>query len=166
MPAFIECTALSDRALDEQYDMELALRFLVFRRMPEPQLKGLGDLGDFLTEAATALAENKKLNRQEEELAFATTFSILQKELGSDPFRRYDALRNRFVGGFSVSAYEAVGLGLGFNYKAAPKIVARIRERIQALWSAPEFTESSGSGITASRRIPKILPYARRLFRP
>lgn len=31
---FVECIALSDRATDEQYDMELALRFIIFRIMP------------------------------------------------------------------------------------------------------------------------------------
>ena len=63
--AFSECIALSDRALDEQYDMELALRFLVFRRMPEQALKGLGDLGDFLTDAAASLAEGHEFQPQE-----------------------------------------------------------------------------------------------------
>jgi len=49
---FVECSAISDRNIEEQYDMELALRFLVFHRMPNDKLKTLGDIGDFLTESA------------------------------------------------------------------------------------------------------------------
>ena len=32
---FRECVLLTDRAIEEQYDMDLVLRFLLFRTMPE-----------------------------------------------------------------------------------------------------------------------------------
>jgi Protein of unknown function DUF262 len=164
--AFMECAAVSDRAVEEQYDMELALRFLVFRRMPEAQLKELGDIGDFLTDAAAKIATDIKYDRAEEEQAFRSTFSILHEALASDAFRRYDPSRKRFVGGFLVSAFEAVGLGVGYNYKALLKKPGRIRENAQKLWTDPEFVDNSGSGVRASTRLPKIVPYGRKLFRP
>jgi hypothetical protein len=46
---FRSCVALSDRAIEEQYDMELVLRFIVFRTMSRTALSRLGDLGEFLT---------------------------------------------------------------------------------------------------------------------
>jgi len=71
--AFVECTAISDRAVEAQYDMELALRFLVFRKMPESELKGLNDIGEFLTDMAAQLAELKPFNIKEEENAFRSS---------------------------------------------------------------------------------------------
>jgi hypothetical protein len=163
--AFVECTAISDRAADEQYDMELALRFLVFRRMPESQLKGLGDIGEFLTESAARLAEDKDFEREGETKAFRETFAQLQ-DVGPDAFRRYDAKRKRFVGGFSVSAFEAVSLGIGYHYRGhQSRPLNDLRQRIQKMWSEDAFVKNSGSGIRASLRIPRIVPFGRKLFK-
>ncbi|HLL46464.1 MAG TPA: DUF262 domain-containing protein [Longimicrobiaceae bacterium] len=163
-PGFQECVALSDRALDEQYDMELVLRFLVFRTMPEPRLSTIGDMGEFLTDKAVELAELRHLDLATEEHAFRTTFQILQQQLSSDAFRRYDWQKLRFLGGFSVSAFEAVALGIGFNYQRVQASPAEIVAKAQQIWREPEFVDNSGSGIRASSRVPKILPFARRLF--
>ena len=163
---FVECTAVSDRAVEEQYDMELALRFLVFRGMPDSHFKNLGDIGDFLTDAAAKIAGDAKYDKKEAENAFRNTFALLQQELGADAFRRYDPTRQRFVGGFSVSAFEAVSLGVGHNYKALLKRPRTLREKVQELWMDPKFLKNSGSGVRASTRVPKIVPYGRKLFRP
>ncbi len=72
--SFIACVALSDRAVDEQYDMELVLRFIVFRTMPPSALRSIGDVGEFLTEKAKALAQDKSFNYEKEEEAFCETF--------------------------------------------------------------------------------------------
>ncbi len=93
--------------------MELALRFIVFRSKPEAELKDLGDIGEFLTEQATAFAEDKQFKYSDEAKVFSSTFKLLRDELGADAFRRFDATKKRFVGGFSVSAFEAVSLGVG-----------------------------------------------------
>jgi len=166
--SFMECAAVSDRAADEQYDMELALRFLIFRQMSNTEFKKLGDLGDFLTDKAATIAEDKTYDREEATCALRNTFSILHQELGSDAFRRYDPTRQRFVGGFSVSAFEAVTLGVDHNYKAIQKRKnrLRLRDKVQEIWSDPEFTDNSGTGVRASTRLPKIVPYGRRHFRP
>jgi hypothetical protein len=163
-PAFQDCIALSDRAIDEQYDMELVLRFIVFRTATTAQLVNLGDLGEFLTEKASELAREKAFDRAAEEVAFEATFAKLSKVLGSDAFRRFDAHKKRFVGGFSVSAFEAVALGIGYGYKKLTLTDAEITKRVQGIWKDSAFTLNSGSGIRASSRVPKIVPYGRKLF--
>ncbi len=163
---FAECTAVSDRNIEEQYDMELALRFLVFHRIPDNKLKTLGDIGDFLTDSAVEIARDESYDLKDAKDTFSYTFELINEELGSDAFRRYDPKRKRFVGGFSVSAFEAVSLGVGYNYKALRKKTGTLREKVKILWGDPEFTKNSGSGIRASSRLPKIVPYGRKLFRP
>jgi hypothetical protein len=161
---FQECLGLSDRAVDEQYDMELVLRFLVFRTMPQAELKGLGDLGDFLTETVRVLAGNKAFDVKGEEDAFRTTFRLLAETLGTNSFRRYEAYRDRFVGGFSISAFEVVALGVGYNYKRLAGRSDVILDIVKAVWSEREFVDNSGAGIRASTRIPRIVPVGRAVF--
>jgi hypothetical protein len=161
---FGTCVALSDRALEEQYDMELVLRFIVFRTMAESLLISVGDIGEFLTDEAKARAQDKAFNYKSEEKAFHKAFALLAETLGDDAFRRYDAQKGRFLGGFSVSAFEAVAIGIGYNPVKADTKRAQLITGVKAMWSAPEFVENSGSGIRASSRVPKIIPYGRRTF--
>ncbi len=163
-PHFLECTALSDRAADEQYDMELVLRFLALRSAAENQLTSLGDLGEFLTEKARSIALDKSFDRRGEELAFRETFAMLDSQLGNQSFRRYDAASSRFLGGFSISAFEVVALGVGYNYRrlqAAPEV---LMDKVKSIWGEREFVENSGAGVRASSRIPKIVPFGRQHF--
>jgi hypothetical protein len=163
-PAFQECVALSERAIEEQYDMELVLRFLVFRAMPANELVHLRDIGDFLTERAADLARDKSFDLQGEEEAFRATFSRLQASLASDSFRHYDEKRGKFVGGFSVSAFETIAIGLGYNWKASKLSAQRLADSVKSLWTNAEFRESSGSGAAASSRVPKVIPLGRKIF--
>jgi len=161
---FSACVALSERAVEEQYDMELVLRFIVFRAMVPSSFANLGDLGEFLTDKAKALAQDKTFDLKKEEGAFRDTFALLASVLGDDAFRRFDKKRNRFVGGFSVSAFEAIGVGIGYNPKKAKASPSAIEQKVKEMWSDSEFVDNSGSGIRASSRVPKIIPYGRKLF--
>jgi len=161
---FITCAALSDRAVDEQYDVELVWRFLVFRRMTPAELRTVGDVGEFLTEKAKMLARDKALDYRGEESAFRQTFALLASVFEDNAFRRYDRGKHRFAGAFSVSAFEALAIGMGYNPKAAAANRDAIEGKVKEMWDDPEFIENSGSGIRASSRIPKIIPYGRAVF--
>ncbi len=161
---FVTCVALSDRAVDEQYDMELVSRFVIFRTMAPDDLKTIGDVGEFLTERAKAIAQDKSFDYKREEVAFRDSFKALAGILEDNAFRKYDRKRQRFVGGFSVSAFEAVAIGVGYNPKVALSDPSRILKGVQDMWNDPEFLDNSGSGIRASSRIPRIVPYGRNIF--
>jgi uncharacterized protein with ParB-like and HNH nuclease domain len=163
---FRECVLLTDRALEEQYDMDLVLRFLIFRAMPENMLKEIGDINEFLTEQMINAVSEKKFNIEKETKAFEKTFSFLKDEFGSDSFRRYDPVKDRFVGGFLISAYELVALGVGYNYERIIPKPINVVEITKKLWMNENFTSRSGSGIRASSRIPNTLLLGRKAFRP
>ena len=116
---FQACTPLTDRSYDEQYDLELVTRFVVFRSLDERQLRAIGDIGDFLTDRMVefAEAENFRETMATEEDAFKTTFACLAKSLGTNSFLKYDAERKRHYGGFLISAFEPIALGIGYNYE-------------------------------------------------
>jgi hypothetical protein len=161
---FQNCIALSERAIEERYDMELVLRFVAFRRMIAQELSKIGDLGDFLTNRSRAFAQDKMFGYRSEEQAFRETFALLSSVLGDDAFRRYDGSRKRFAGGFSVSAFEALAIGVGFDPKKARAHQSSLLDRVKEMWSESKFVDNSGSGVRASSRVPKVVPYGRAKF--
>ncbi len=159
---FQRTLALTDRALDEQYDVELALRFLVFRTLEEDQLRGIGDVGDFVTKRMTWLIDNA--DRAKEAAVFRWTFGTIG-QVGPDAFRRFDHARSRFVGGFLISAFEVVALGLGYHAEARDHWTTEgLKHKLREVWTEPTLSERSGAGVRGSTRLPLLVPLGRRLF--
>ena len=171
LSAFQRTIAISDRALNEQYDMELATRFLALKDADEPTLKSIGDMSDFLNKRSVEFARSANFDAANEGKAFADTFDIIDAALGDDAFRRYDEATGRFLGGFAVSAFEAITVGVhaslqGWTAFETEQRNTTLRDRAKRLWGDQEFRNNSGSGIRASGRIPKTLPRGRALFTP
>ena len=103
---FISTTALSDRSLEESYDVDLALRFIIIAEMESDKLKGIGDVGNFLTEKMNELAASKKYNKAKAGKLFKKTFSVLNESLGENSFKRYSGRKKRHEGGFLLSLFE------------------------------------------------------------
>jgi hypothetical protein len=161
---FKECTLLNERGLEEQYDLELVLRFVILRSINEANMSGIGDLGDFLTDKMIETAQNKAYNYKEEEEAFKETFDILCKTIKENSFRRYDKSKDKFLGGFLLTPYEVVALGIGYNYRNAVSLKIQIEDRVKSFWTeiAPDLPMASGW--RASSRIPVTISAGRKLF--
>ncbi len=162
-PNFKEVVALTEKATAEQYDMELVLRFVLFRRMSEESLRAIGDINDFITEKMVETARSDEFDRSTERDAFLRVFALLNNSVKDDAFRRYDSTKQRFMGAFLISGYEVVALGLGHNVGewADP---APITELVKGIWSDAEFRQNSGGGVRASTRVPRVIALGRRLF--
>ena len=169
--AFQACISLSDKALQEQYDLELVTRFVVFRKLQESDLRSVGDIGEFLNDKVIELAQSGDLRSRMtvEEEAFRFTFHHLNEALAERSFHRYDRDRGRHLGGFLISAFEPLALGLGFNYEqySSKKLELPDIEKISKdLWSNPTFRQNSGGGIGGATRIRANVPLGRQLFAP
>jgi hypothetical protein len=162
--AFRQCIALSDRLYEQQYDLELALRFIVLLDISVTELNQIKDIGVFLTDQMVDLAQNKTLDSKKYERTFFKTFDTLARTTNSDSFRRYAKKDDKFGGGFLLSAYEVIALGIGFNVANLPTD-KEIDSRIKGIWSNKKYTQWSGSGITAMRRLPHIVPFGREIFK-
>lgn len=164
-PAFQASIAPSDRAVDEQYDLELVVRFLACHNTSDADLSGIGDMADFLTDSALTYARDATFDRVDQTTQFTATFDFINSALEDDAFRRYNSAQDRFMGGFSVSAFEAITTGVAANLDAWVGGGANqgqlLRDKVKALWGDEMFRSNSGSGIRASGRIPKTVPYAR-----
>ena len=168
---FQACVSLSDRLLSEQYDLELVTRFLVFRSIEQGKLRSVGDIGEFLTESIVELAKSSEFQqfKEVEEEAFKFTFACLAESLGDRSFHRFDSLKGRHLGGFLISAFEPIAVGLGYHFEHYRHNVADvpdIESVSKTLWGNSDFMKHSGSGARASYRIPATIPIGRRLFDP
>jgi hypothetical protein len=162
--------ALTERQLSEQYDLELMVRFLVFQASTKEELSSFPDIDSFLTDKLLALAGDPAFDRAERKQFVESVFDVIWS-MGPDAFRRYDELRRKSVGAFSVSAYEAVTAGVAANLAAwlasddetwEETLVTRSRE----LWSDTEFRRYSGAGVRASTRAPRMPDVGARIFVP
>ncbi len=161
---FQSCIALNEKSLDEQYDLEILSRFLVLRTIDVKLIRGLGDVETFFTDNMIKISEDESYNLEKEALAFKNTFKILNNSMSGESFRKYDAVKKEFSGGFLLAPFEAVGLGVGYNHESIIDKSIDLREKIVSLWSNSEYTASFGRGKDASTRLPKLIPLGRKLF--
>jgi hypothetical protein len=164
--SFKSCIALSDRLYEEQYDMELVLRFILFFDRDDASIQTLGgDVSEFLTARMREMAIKKDLDSRHIERAFDVTFHMLNEAMGEDSFKRYKSENDKFLGGFLLSAYEVVALGIGYNSQN-PIPTDQIRNRIKNIWSNQTYQKWSGAGVNAARRLPYLIPLGREEFSP
>lgn len=166
---FQKCICLSDKLLDEKYDIELLLRFIVYKNSNIPEIKKAKDVDDFLTKTTIKFAKEPSFNKELEAKIFENTFSLLNKILGPDVFKRYNRGKQVFEGKFLVSAFEVIAIGLGKNILSwedtTPEQEETLKNKIRSIWADPTFTGNSGSGLNAKMRLPTLLPYGEELFR-
>jgi len=126
-----------------------------------------GLVSTFLTTRIVELAD-ANLDLEREGQIFRKTFDLLGAALNEKGLRRYDFARGRFMGGFLVSVYEAIAIGLGHNadtWADTDAVRAEIVNVAQTIWSNDDFTQHQGSGVRGTDRIQHTVPLGRSLFR-
>ncbi len=142
----------------------------MFYQSSDEQLRAFADVDSFLTESILAMARSASFDRPAAERQIVDIFGIVSA-LGPDAFRKYDARRGKTVGAFSVSAYEAMTLGISQNLSLWMEVDPGLRAEqlascAQRLWADTEFLRYSGAGIRATTRAPKMGPVGRRVVIP
>jgi hypothetical protein len=163
---FTSVLPLTTKQIDEQYHVELVLRFLAFKDVEVTKIRNLPDVGEFLTKRMKELAVDPNFDLALERDKLLKTFKMLDIALGENAFKKYQ--NGRYLGAFSLSIFEVVGLGLGFNiddYDVKNSThLATIKNVSEQLLDNPVFIKNSGSGAKAATRLPHILPMGRELF--
>lgn len=163
--AFQLAVAPSDKQSEEQYDLELVVRFLVLRGSSEESLSQFKDLRELLTGQVLSYAEDSSFPYEATEDRFMQTFRILNDALDGSAFRRYDSATDRFLGGFSVSSFEVVTVGVSAHINLwETATTAQVRAKVGSVWSHEEFKRYGGGGINPTTRIPRTVALGRSLF--
>lgn len=165
LSSFTETTNLPESNLDRQYDKELVVRFFTL------QLVDLNELSkkngnDFFSQKIIEIGLNSdQINRSAKD--FARTFDTLLKELGSNCFGQLvgppETNVIKFKGGFKVSSFEIIALGLGYHIASNPEInIAGLKEKLFMAQSSKDFPTWAGRNTTD--RILKTVKFGREFF--
>lgn len=137
---FQQCIPLTEKQYLEQYDMEILIRFIVYRHVHLSTIKGNEDMGQFITDNIVQLIENNSLDLYEEERIFRETFRLLNELFNENSFRKFDKQLNKFKGAFSLSLFEVLSAAIGNGLKkASSKDKKEIEELIKNISDMDEF---------------------------
>ncbi|WP_366923198.1 DUF262 domain-containing protein [Metallumcola ferriviriculae] len=165
--SFLSCISLSDKLIEEQYHVELFLRFLAYKNSSIDDIKKSKDVGEFLTSRMIDFCQEGNLDKDREESVFLKTFGLLDQVLSDESFKRYDFQKQRFMGSFLISAFEVIAIGMGTHidtWEYSKENAEVIRAKIKNLWQNDTFRTYSGSGSRASSRLPHLLPLGKSVF--
>lgn len=161
-PNYLNTISISERLQNEQYQMELALRFIGLLKYSYDTRK---DLGDYLDDINEEIIVNKNFDFKGVKETFEKTFDYLNRTLGEKSFKKHDG--SDFKGKFLESAFESVAVGLAFNINqySKNKDEAVLIQKIEKLYEEDTYRKLSGSGSNAKVRIPKLVPFAKEYFK-
>lgn len=158
LDSFSNTTALGDRPLDEKFDLELVLRFLILHSHGELPIRNFVTM---LDDESAAMAEEFPEGSDTATDVFTTTFGVVG-EAGPDAFRRFDSEKQDFVGGFLITAFEVIAMGLGYNIAAGKPYRTDVRDAAVELWS--EMETGFATGLSTEARLSRMLPRGRDLM--
>ena len=151
---FQNTVSITEKSIRESYDKELVLRFFIYRYCKPEEISRSQDLGSLITNKMLQFANDKNFNFNNEKVIFNETFKLLNNTLSDDSFRKYSNANNKFMGPFSISAFECLIPAISEKYSRLE--VNKTREIIKNMWSNKCFIENSGAGLRAADRVKKI----------
>lgn len=164
-PSFIEGLALSERQIEEQYDIELLLRFLMLHnRKLEGKRGGLGDFPSKLDAWSLSFAENFTTGDSALESVFKTSFDFLAEHGSDRVFRKWDEANRDFRGGFSNTSFEVIALGTGYLIANGEQVRSDVLPAAEELWRQLGSVLGTVTGMATGDRFAKTIPFGRQLM--
>lgn len=163
---FVETTGLSERLIEERYDLELVLRFLILHNRPISRINQslLRDFPRVLDEESISLAAEDPNGNQQLEEIFKRTFDAITEGGGSNILRRWDPGRKEFAGSFLNTSFEAVALGIGWHLANNKAFKTDLIPVVKKLWSRPEMSKGFSTGKSTEARLSELIPLGRKLL--
>lgn len=158
---FTETTNLSDTLLEERFDLELITRFIIFKDI-ELAVLNKTTAADYLTDELIRRAVDKNYDWEREINVFNSTFSIIKKTVDENAFKKYNVKKKKYEGGFVVSAFEVVAMGIAYNIEKIDQ--QTIATKLPNLWESKDNGTIKWAGRNTTNRLLKTLQFGRTLF--
>lgn len=163
---FKSVTLLSDRNNKEQFDKELIVRYIIARSLDMELVNLQNDMGVFLTEELLELMEKDEVELTKYIDEFNRTVQLLNRVLGERALKKYNHEKETFEGGFSLSMFEVILLGLSENIDNwETESEATLVSIIQEVPIKPEFEHATSRGKRAIARFKELSLLSRDLFK-
>ena len=165
---FVKITALSQKQMQEAYDMELINRFILalnhqyinFNNYPYDT-----KIGDFIDDETINILDSNRVEINETLTLLSNTINFLYECLGTDAFRRYYPEKQKFSGSFNLSAYEAVLIGVAQNINCLQqRSKDQFIQKVKEMYSDPEYIRISGRGIKVIYRFEHLISFSVEYF--
>lgn len=165
---FVKITALSQKQMQEAYDMELINRFILalnhqyinFNNYPYDT-----KIGDFIDDETINILDSNRVEINETLTLLSNTINFLYECLGTDAFRRYYPEKQKFSGSFNLSAYEAVLIGVAQNINCLQQLSKdQFIQKVKEMYSDPEYIRISGRGIKVIYRFEHLISFSVEYF--
>ena len=170
---FVNCVCLSDKDMIEQYNLELALRFLIFKNIDLNDITSTLYLAQFITDKMMEFSESSSFDKEKEMQVFKDTFDLLDNTLSENSFKRYYSEKGKFQGKFLLSTFETISIGVGSNIDEWNKkkseiddLTPLLEEKARSLWDNLTYTSNIGTARNFFTRIPVIVPLGKEIFKP
>ena len=156
---------LTEKQIEERYDLELITRFLALHDWPASKLNlnSLRDLPEVLDEKSIEMASSTTSDFDRLERIFWDTFDFISDHGDEDVFRRWDEPRREFRGPFLTSAFEIIGLGIGYHVAHNNAVRSDLVSVVKELWSLPRMQSGYSTGRSTESRLVEFIPLGREL---
>lgn len=166
VPSFFQSVQLTTDQRKEQQHVEMALRFVAYRK--RPYLRGL-DVNEYLDFAARQLVSMPHEELAAERELLEWTFGILVNDVEVGVFKRWNGAQ--FSGKFLISGFDAIAYGVATNRAAIEAMdpIERkqwLSEKVKSMWGEHSFQSNSGQGVRGTTRLTNLLPFGAEYFAP
>lgn len=144
---FRETLPLTDRALREQEDLEFVIRFIVARHCSTESLPS--SLHEHLDNSIVSLIRDSTFDIDNEIEIFNRTFSLLNRNFGSDSFKRFNSEKQAFEGPTTISAFEALTPAVSKRLSYYESIGNKdFRNKVIEMHNYPSYTQAAAKRST------------------
>lgn len=164
---FLACLNLTERQLEEKYEMELALRFIISANFKPDTTIDESDIGPYITSAMKTQLVDQDFDRGATGKLFEKTFDVLHDSLQDSSFKRYSKGKSKHEGAFSVALFEFISTGVALYLekgKTQKEASNKATEISKIVAEDVGYKQATKHGVRAVVRFPKLVELARTLF--
>ena len=150
---FNSCVVITDRKEDEQFKLELIIRLLIAVNMDLNEALKYDDLKELLDrEIIKMITKMEDTEYAIIEDRFNRTFTLLNKILGEDSFKKFSDDKHK--GAFLVSAFQGIATGIYYNIDKLDKInLENLKQKIRLFYEEETYIEATKRG---ARAVPRF----------
>ena len=163
---FKNCVPLSENKSDEQYNLELIVKSILFMSLPEEKIDHVDkskNMDDFVTAEIEAFAKTDCLDfMQNFEISFEKTFGLLSEILQENAFRKYQD--NRYKGALLASAFESIVPGMMKNIDYWMQNSSLLEDRIKQIYVQDSYKTATARGVRPISRMMQLIRFSEKWF--
>lgn len=168
-PNFIKCLTIREDRFDEEYHMELIIRYLIAKvdKVNYDEYNFSQDkLARFIDKEILRVIQLDDFDLSKEIEIFKKTFDYLSETLGEDAFKKYNVIKSKFEGSFSNASFEAITSGLAENIeKIRNKNKEEFINQIIEIYKDERFNNASKRGVKAITRFKELTKLSKGYFK-